>query len=253
MTSPGALQAKDAEEGPPRNEHADIGLVCLRYFMAGQRALAAEARGGQSDVICTLGELIPVTPPAFRNVRIFVPTASLLRVNQSSHSISTAASYERLLLQKSLPCAWKNLQRSAGPGSLLLLRLVEPAPAELCQPYKKKAANMHTLAILIQSKQRRSLAGRKREDQFDAELYKCRRCPFPFLFIMISDSECSLPDRANAVYVGQERLEQLYGPMLCGIRKEEWHTLRPGEEEEEEEDETEEPDEEPEKQDNMMD
>jgi hypothetical protein len=244
--SPGALQAKDSEEGPPRNEHADIGLVCLHLFMVGQRALAEvrpPALSGPTDMICTLGELIPVTPPAFRAIRIIVPTTTIVRVNRSLRSISTAASYENLLSLKALPCAWKNLQRSPGPDSLLLLQLVDPAPASLCCPYKKKKANLHTLAVLIQSKQRRSLAGRKQEDKFDEELRKCRRCPFPFLFIMISDSECSLPDKANAVYVGQERLELFYGSMLCALRKEEWHTAKPNEYED---DDAEEPDDEPE-------
>lgn len=159
-----------------------------------------------------------------------MPTAGIVLANRSLHSISTAASYERLLSlqQPSLPCAWKNCQRSPGPDSLLLLQLVDPAPASLCRPYKKKRANMRTLAILIQSKQRRSLAGRKKEEAFDEELRKCRRCPFPFLFVMITDSERSLlPDKPNAIYVGQERLEQLYGPMLCALRKEEWHMPSP--------------------------
>lgn len=246
--SPGPLQAKDDEEGPPRNERADIGLMCLRLFMVGQQALAATGTPHNTDgvVVCMLGDLIPVVPPAFRHIRILVPTTRLVPVTRSAHKISAAATYQQLLSagQPPLPSAWKNCQRTSGPDSWLLLELVDPAPEDLCRPYRKKLANMRTLAILIQSKQRRSEDARKKEEEFDKELRKCWRCPFPFLFVMITDSECAhLPDRPNAIYVGQQRLEELYGPVLYSMRVEEWHMTKPGKDEEDPEEEEDDPEE----------
>lgn len=229
-SSPGILHAKDAEEGPPRNERADIALMCLRVFMAGQLAFASLSVAAPATVICTtLSAIMPLVPPCLASIGVEVPVATRLAVRNCPHPVSDAASYECLLKpDTSPPCAWKNVQRAKGPDSLLFLRLLEPAPKELQgQSYLPK--NAKTLAILIQSKQHRSPEGRRRDptSQFALECKKVTSCPFPFLFVVISDSERTpKADSArapNEVFVGRDHLEDLYGAVLLRMRLEEWH------------------------------
>ena len=173
---------------------------------------------------------MPLAPSGIADILVEVSAATQLAVRDCPHAVSDTASYERLLKPETpLPCAWKNAQRAAqGPDSLLFLRLAESAPKVLRgSSYLPK--NAQTLAILIQSKQQQSLKARREDttSQFASECKKVASCTFPYLFVVISDSErtpaMGPKHRPNELFVGQEQLGNLYGAVLLRMRLEEWH------------------------------
>ena len=217
--------------GPIVNEESDIKVFCLRLFCSIELAwVEGRTSFPLSDVLPFLAgspaaEVLVKVPP--KGSRHAFPVD--LTTQQGIES--DADIYAKL--ERPLPSAWLNAPLAKFADSILLLELVDDAPAFYCKG-EVPAANKRRLAVFVQSKLRapnRQHVGEPFRDEYN----KCSNITcVPWVFVLISDLDHTTYNTArdeahngNGYFLSGMSLSSLYGDRLAELRKTAWDLWLP--------------------------